>query len=361
MSNWQQSGLCLCRNEDMAGAGLCLRSENRQWGSVVGHNRAVASDIEFPILDICHQALKRRLKGRRAQVLILHDGSGTRDVNRAETCSKEVWTQAVEVCSLDRIGHVDVLLALAMGFDRVLLQHMSAPDTAAIQAQEVELARAMGGKGRLDLYSSARQLCDTLAAIPKTAGRWRTQSPAVVASRRGTARACAAVLLSDKHDPVALPSDAPYGTVQLDASACSMCQSCVWLCPTDALSVGDRKSELLFVESHCIQCGMCRSICPEDALRLEPRLVQSPSVDARKSLHQAAPVYCRSCGKTFTVSPVMDRLLTRFLGGEDVSPAKNARQKNQQCSTCRVREAQGDRNRRMTKAGLMHSEPKRGR
>ncbi|WIY25260.1 4Fe-4S dicluster domain-containing protein [Parasedimentitalea psychrophila] len=361
MSDWQRSGLCLCRSDELAGAGFCQRSEARQWSWGVGANRRASGGADVLILETCRQALKQRLKAARAQVLILYDESGAGDVTTAEACAGEIWTQAVEVCALEHIGHVEVLLALAMGFDRVLLQQSSALDTAAVQAQEIELARAMGGGSRLDIFASAKQLCSGLAAASKMAGRWRTSPPAIVASRQGTARACAAVLMTEGYGATPLPVDAPYGTLQLDVSACTKCQSCVWLCPTDALSLGDRTSDLLFVESHCIQCGMCRSICPENALQLEPRILSSPDADTRKSLHQAAPLYCLSCGDPVTGSRVMDRLLTRFLGS-GLRPASPVRQRSARlCRTCRARESQQARNRLLAKAELMHSEPRRGR
>ena len=361
MSDWQRSGLCLCRSEELAGAGVCQRSEARQWSRGVGANRRASAGADGLILEICRQALRQRLKATRAQVLIVYDETGAGDVTTAEACAGEIWTQAVEVCALERIGHVEVLLALAMGFDRVLLQQLPAPDTAAVQAQEIELARAMGGSNRLDIFASAKQLCSGLAAASRMGGRWRTSPPAIVASRQGTARACAAVLLPEGYGAIPLPVDAPYGTLQLDVAACTKCQNCVWLCPTNALSLGDRTSDLLFVESHCIQCGMCRSICPENALQLEPRLLSSPDADARKSLHQAAPIYCLSCGDPVTDPRVMDRLLTRFLGSERRPAAPDRQRPTRLCRTCRVRETQQARNRRLANAELIHSEPRRGR
>ena len=360
MSVWKRSGLCLCRSDDLAGAGQCLHSESRQRSSISGLRRIAAGEPDFPFMTLCQRALKRRLKGTRAQTLILHDRSGACGVSKAEADSKEVWAKAVEVCSLDRISHVDILLVLAMGFDRVLLQQLTAEDSAALQAHEINVARAMGGAGRLDLFASTEQLQSGLAAVPATAGPWQTAAPASTTSRPSTARACAAVLLPDDHEPVPLPIDAPYGTVQLNASACNMCQSCVWLCPTDALSVGGGSSELLFVESSCIQCGMCKSICPKDALHLDPRHVSPANVDTQRSLHRATSAACNSCGDPFTVKPVLDRLLNQFRGGKRVLSKADAQRLSRLCSSCRAREIKKLRDKRLAEAGLMHSEPLRG-
>ena len=361
MSGWPRTCLCLCRSDEAAGGCLHSRCETRQRSGLSRASHVAAVDAEFPILGLCKRALQWRLRARKAQFLIIHDRSGSCEVCKAEERLENVWVQAVDVCSLDRVGHADLLLALSMGFDRVVIQKVTSPNAAATQAQEIELAQAMGANERLVLYSSATDLCKALAKAPKTPGRWRTPPPAISSSRQGTARACACALLPDDNKPTPLPSDAPYGAVQLNASACSMCENCVWLCPTDALSVSDHTSELLFVESNCIQCGMCKSICPEDALRLEPRMMPPPISEGRRSLHQTAPAYCASCGEPFTSSPVMDRLLSRLLGDDTISSEEGRNQKVQKCSTCRVREIRRLREKQLVDVGLSHLEPRRCR
>ncbi len=359
MSNWNRSGLCLCRTVEMAGSGCCLHASKHKRTNVVDLYRPQVGRAELPLLPTCQTALERRKTASQTQVLILHDSMGEMAVSQAEDSGSAARVHTVEVCALDRIGHVDLLLALAMGFDHVLLQKLPAPDTMAIQHQEVELARAMGGNGRLDLFGSVHRLAEILLALPEITGPWRHETPVVAANRRATARACAAVLLPTVLAPVPLPADAPYGTVQLDASACTMCQSCVWLCPTDALSIGEQKSELVFVESSCIQCGMCRSICPEDALQLKSRLDLLPRADARKILHKAEPFHCTSCGEPFAVKSMMDRLLARIWGGRGVQASDEVLQLIPLCRACRTQEIQKPRHRRQPVSVQMQSEVRR--
>lgn len=361
MPEWKRSGLCLCRTVDVAGAGHCLHTSKRKWTNVVDLYRPRVGRAELPMQSVCHAALERRKMAPHSQVLILHDAMGHKDVSQAESSGAAAQVQTVEVCALERVGHVDVLLALAMGFDRVLIQKLSAPDTSAIQLQEVELARAMGGDGQLELFDSFHRLRDVLGAVPETAGRWRYAAPVIGVNRRATARACAAVLLPPAHKPLPLPADAPYGTVELDVSACTMCQSCVWLCPTDALSIGEHKSELVFVENSCIQCGMCRSICPEDALQLKPRLAPSPRADARQILHQAEPFQCTSCGEGFVVKSMINRLLALIRGGHVEQASDDVPRLIHLCSVCRAQEIQDMRFNRQPVTVRMGFEPRRGR
>jgi len=292
-------------------------------------------------------ALERRRRGPQTQVLILHNAGAQLDFGQAGWVGNAANVHAVEICALERIGHVDLLLALAMGFDRIVLQQLSAPERAELQQQEIELTRAMGGKDQLDLFASSSGFQQILAAVPETSGHWSRAHPGIAENRRACARACASVLLPVAHQPLNLPVDAPYGTVQLNASACTMCQSCVWLCPTDALAIDDHKNELVFVESSCIQCGMCQSICPENALQLVPRIDPHPRAGMQKALHQAETFDCTSCGKPFAVKSMMERLLARIWGERGVQAADDVEPPNKMCRSCRIRKTQGGRRSRV--------------
>ncbi len=62
--------------------------------------------------------------------------------------------------------------------------------------------------------------------------------------------------------------------VTCETDDCTLCMSCVSVCPTRALhAIGDRPG-LLFVEQDCIQCGMCEKACPEKVItRLKLALI----------------------------------------------------------------------------------------
>lgn len=343
MSDWKQSSLCLCRNADVFVGCHCLHDRALQSRQGVEFYRPQAGAADLPLLTLCKMALQRRQRDPQTQILILHNAAALAGVSQAAGIGSAANVQAVEICSLDRIGHVDILLALAMGFDRVVLQQLSASDRAATQQQEIELAGAMGGKGRFDLFATSSGLQQVLAAVPETSGHWSLAHPGVAASRRDSARACASVLLPVAHQPLKLPVDAPYGAVQVNASACTMCQRCVWLCPTDALAIDEYKSELFFVESSCIQCGMCQSICPENALQLVPRMDPHPRAEVQQILHQAETLNCTSCGDPFAVKSMMERLLARIWGDRAVQAEEDAERSNTMCRSCRIQKVHDSR------------------
>lgn len=226
---------------------------------------------ELPLMALCEAAHRRKHDSGRAQVLILYEAepvplAAAEPPQPAENAADVI---PVLVCCLEKIGHADLLHALACGFDVIHLQACPGSAGAAHQKKQVELAHVLGGPGRIQLFGDAGTLTQRLEAgvfpFPSVA-------PEVLAvgSRRDTARASAAALLPAKAGKIALPDQAPYGSVRLDESRCTHCSSCVWVCPSDALNLTENGGALSFVESLCFQCGLCVSICPQRALHMEP-------------------------------------------------------------------------------------------
>lgn len=220
----------------------------------------------LPLMALCQAAHERKLAAGRAQILVLYE------VEQAASAAFEPRLSdviPVSVCCLKKISHADLLHALASGFDILHIQACSSASGRQQQHQEANLARRLGGLGRIRLFDSAavleRRLAAAILPFPSVA-------PEVLAvgSRRDTARASAAALLPVSAGHVALPEQAPYGSVSLDESLCTQCNSCVWVCPSDALSLTENGCELSFVESLCFQCGLCVSICPKRAMSMQP-------------------------------------------------------------------------------------------
>lgn len=260
--------LCLCPQPDPA---ACHATHAAQGRSAL---LDVASrSCALPLMTLCQEAHERKSASGRSQVLVLYEVEPA-GLEAMESCQCDILP--VSLCSLERIGHADLLHALAGGFDVIHMQLCTSPSGLQHQQQEVELVHVLGGKGRILLFGGgaalARGLEDGILPFPSVA-------PEVLAvgSRRDTARASAAALLPPSANHIALPEQAPYGTVSLDEDLCNHCSSCVWVCPSDALSLTESGGELSFVESLCFQCGLCISICPQRALSMEAGMDLSAS------------------------------------------------------------------------------------
>ncbi len=137
---------------------------------------------------------------------------------------------------------------------------------------------------------------------------------------------------------VALPAGAPFGQVKVDASACTLCMSCVAVCPTSALREGQGLPQLNFVERSCIQCGACEKACPEDAVSLETRfLFDDKARGAQRLLHEEQPLCCISCGKPFATRSML-KVMAKKLEDHWMFQSEADRRRLEMCEDCRVKD-----------------------
>ena len=112
---------------------------------------------------------------------------------------------------------------------------------------------------------------------------------------------------------IALPAGAPFGGLDYNADACTLCLSCVSACPTAALTDNPERPMLRFTESLCVQCGLCAATCPEDAiLGLVPRLDFAAWDAPKPVLKEEEPFHCVGCGKAFGTKSAIERVVRKL-------------------------------------------------
>jgi ferredoxin len=115
-------------------------------------------------------------------------------------------------------------------------------------------------------------------------------------------------------DVVPLPDGAPFGTVEIDAGGCTLCLSCVSVCPTSALRDDPERPVLRFVEDACVQCGLCRATCPEKVITLVPQIDFRAGRAPARILKEEEPFCCIRCGKPFGVKSSIERVVAKLEG-----------------------------------------------
>ena len=144
----------------------------------------------------------------------------------------------------------------------------------------------------------------------------------------------AAKALHPETEVLALPEGAPYGAVVVDDDSCTLCLSCVSLCPSGALGDNPDRPELRFQEDACLQCGLCANVCPEDAITYEPRLDLTDAALGQRVLKEEEPFACIECGALFGVKSTVERI-TAKLEGHSMFGGDKLRM-IQMCDDCRV-------------------------
>lgn len=184
----------------------------------------------------------------------------------------------------------------------------------------------------------AAMLTQALGTLPTVGMSCPPASFALPAEKRGALEFCLEHLVRHapvKAETIALPAGAPFGTVNIDRAACTLCMSCVGACPASALMDGGERPALRFLERNCVQCGLCVNTCPENALSLEPRLLIGDAVRRERMLNEAEPFHCIRCSAPFGTKQMIDAM-TGKLAAHSMFAGGDALRRLQMCADCRV-------------------------
>ncbi|SDE50500.1 4Fe-4S binding protein [Ruegeria marina] len=272
--------------------------------------------------------------GGSAPRLLAHDAHGAEMIRLAARYGRGLPADAIplEMSAIGAFGHAEAVAALAAGFAQVTILPGPGADRPALAAQ-IALAQAIAGEGRVALLdtSDPDALSDTLY------GGQAAAPVAIPVRPMGTRRQItrqAARALHPEAPSLPLPEGAPYGAVLVDTGACTLCLSCVSLCPSGALAENPDRPELRFQEDACLQCGICSTICPETAITLEPRLNLADEALRQVVLNEEEPFACIECGALFGVKSTIDRITEKLQSHAMFSGDKL--RMIQMCDDCRV-------------------------
>lgn len=297
---------------------------------------APAPDLTFRRIETLASAYRKA--GGKAPRLLVHDANhGAEMIRLAARFSRGLPANVIpmEVSALAGFGHAEFLAALASGFADVLVLLSPGTERDALN-HEVPLARAIGGENRVTVIDlqDPDQLCDLLYDTAQPAAP--TVSPVLpMGSRRQVARLAAKALNPDT-ETLSLPDAAPYGAVLVDTDACTLCLSCVSLCPSGALNDNPDLPQLSFQEDACLQCGLCANICPEDAITYEPRLNLTDAALTQVVLNEEEPFACIECGSLFGSKSTIEKITEKLAGKHHMFATSDAAKMIQMCDDCRV-------------------------
>jgi len=136
-------------------------------------------------------------------------------------------------------------------------------------------------------------------------------------------------------DLVALPTGAPFGTIEVNTDGCTVCLSCVSACPTGALKDNPDAPQFTFTETNCVQCGLCKTICPESVITLKPRYNFTDEGRSAKIVKEEDPFECVKCGKPFGVKSSISKMVEQ-LTGHSMFSDEDALDRIKMCPDCRV-------------------------
>lgn len=233
-------------------------------------------------------------------------------------------------------GHAEALGALASGFAGVDVLVSPTTEREALD-REIILANALSDTPRVGLIDVADPdaLSEHLFAGDVPVNPVAPVLP--MGDRRQITRLAAKALHGGAEDAVLpLPDTAPYGAVLVNTDSCTLCLSCVSLCPSGALTDNPDKPQLKFQEDACLQCGLCATICPEDAIALEPRFNLGDEALREVVKNEEEPAACIECGALFGVKSTIDKIVEKLEGKHHMFANSDAARMIRMCDNCRV-------------------------
>jgi ferredoxin len=277
----------------------------------------------------------RKEAGTAPRLLVHDDSFGDEMISLSARFGRGLPADVIpmEVTALAGFGHAEMLAALGSGFSfvSVLLSPQSDRETLT---RETELATAIAG-AKINLLDVTDP--DALSDALFDAGPCDiTHDPILpMGTRRQVARTAAKALVPDA-TIVPLPESAPYGAVLVDTDACTLCLSCVSLCPSGALAENPDKPQLRFQEDACLQCGLCSNICPEQAITLKPQFNLTDAAFTQVILNEEEPFACIECGSLFGVKSTVERITEKLAGKHAMFSNPKAARMIQMCDNCRI-------------------------
>ena len=272
--------------------------------------------------------------GGVAPRLLVHDAHGAEMIRLSARHGDGLPADVIpmEMAAIGAFGHAETAAALAAGFASVTLLPGPGADRPALETQ-VALSSAIAGGGKVALLDTQDPEAMSAALYSEKASAPVATPVRPMGTRRQITRQ-AARALHPEAEALALPKGAPYGAVLVNTDACTLCLSCVSLCPSGALGDNPDLPQLRFQEDACLQCGLCANVCPEDAITYEPRLLLTEAALEQRVLHEEEPFACVECGKLFGVKSTVERI-TEKLQSHAMFSGERLRM-IQMCDDCRV-------------------------
>ncbi|WP_019142648.1 4Fe-4S binding protein [Noviherbaspirillum massiliense] len=251
----------------------------------------------------------------------------------------------VEVQHIASVGIDLWLTAIAYGASgiAVLATGEEAPQYIAALQKQMAVAQAiLSGWGyagthlRLIEASSPAELDAALRAMPLGLAPQQRATFLPSADKRNTLDFALEHLYRhapQQRDELPLPPGAPYGAVQVNTDACTLCMACTGACPASALIDTPDLPRLRFIEKNCVQCGLCVQTCPEQAITLMPRLAMTEAAKKPVTLNETEPFVCIRCHKPFGTLKMVENMLARLM--EHGAFAGNL-DRLKMCGDCRV-------------------------
>jgi ferredoxin len=211
-----------------------------------------------------------------------------------ETCphgERQLLRQKYDFCSitLDAFGLGRGRLALITAGDDTVPQ---AIETLSHFAERVEVAPVLRDGERFRKRDNREVIADAIAAFIAQTGR--------------------------EPGPQPLDGSYPFAFAEVRASGCTLCRSCVNVCPTHAFRYDENSQSIQFRHISCVACGLCEQVCPEKVITLAHEVRFDHAALEYQTVVQDEMVSCAKCGKPYINRKALETVEARLFSLESL-------------------------------------------
>lgn len=176
--------------------------------------------------------------------------------------------------------------------------------------------------------------------LPATPIRWDGRTMRHWGNREVIEEEIATFIEQTGQEPGLRPLEAsqPFAFAEVKESGCTMCRSCVNVCPTHAFRIEESTSSLQFKHIACVACGLCERACPENVITLRREIFFERDALNYQTVAEDAMVGCTKCGKPYINRKALETVEARVFSLESLLDTFSGQRRNllRMCPDCRA-------------------------
>ena len=234
----------------------------------------------------------------------------------------------VPMACLRHVAEADVLAAFGLGAAGVVLLGCDSCPHGAREhlfdrlglVRTILEAFGLGGDRIHLITGEPREMVEAVerfaSALPPSPVAWDGRDGGAGGKREVIAEAIRAFIAATGREPgrTPVPSAASFAHPDVRVGGCTVCRSCVNVCPTHAFRYRDATQTFELRQIACVNCGLCATACPESVITLKPEMFLDRGALEYQVLVQDETLRCSKCGTPFGSRRAIEVIEARVLG-----------------------------------------------